>query len=504
VTDQAALKARVDRGTAWVAFASLILGSLDLVSTLVCIRLWVSAADFGAATLAIALFPILDRIGTLGAGAAVIRQADGTTETLSSIFWLALAGSIALLGVMIAVRPVLAGFFPVPIVATLLCAYAARIVFVSFYIVPESLMKRELRYRELSIIRMIAMGCDTTTKLSFAYLGDHGHPDLKIWCFVAGPIANTLVTGIGVQLRHAWRPRLQFRRRAAVAAARFGMAVNGGELLYFLYTSADYVVVGRRFGDAAVGVYRLAYELVLDVVRLVSLVTAEVAFPAFARLAATPGAVAEQLVRFTRQNLIALLPFLVFILVEADDLLAILYPPLGPAAATAARILCVVGALRTLSFVVPPMLAGIGRASRALVYNAIAAVVLPIAFVVATYLAPGQGYLAVAWAWAAGYPIAFAALLIMALPRAGLAVGRYLRTIAGVALCAAGGLAAGAAARMALPDVPAIRAPAVALAVLLAYAGLLARIERVTPAGIVRAFRGAPPAGGRAEDGAVD
>jgi O-antigen/teichoic acid export membrane protein len=489
VTDQAALKARVDRGTAWVAVASLILGSLDLISNLLCIRLFVSAADFGAATLAIALFPILDRIGTLGAGPAMIQQADGTTETESSIFWLALAGSIALLAVLLAVRPVVAGFFPTPIVATLLCAYAARIVYVSFYIVPESLLKRELRYGELSIIRMVAMGADTATKLFVAYLGAHGRPELKIWCFVAGPIVRTLVTGIGVQLCHPWRPRFQFRRRAAAAAARFGMAVSGGELLYFLYTSADYVVVGRRFGDAAVGIYRLAYELVIDVVRLVSLVTAEVAFPAFARLAATPGAVAGQLIRFTRQNLIALAPFLVFLLIEADDLLALLYPPLGPAAATAARILCAVGALRTLSFVVPPMLAGIGRASRALVYNAIAAVVLPIAFVVATYLAPAQGYLAVAWAWAAGYPIAFLALLVMALPLAGLAVGAYVRAIAGVALCAAGGVVAGIAVRLVLPEIAAVRVPVVAVVVLVAYAGLLAKIEGVTPAGIVRAFR---------------
>ena len=76
----------------------------------------------------------------------------------------------------------------------------------------------------------------------------------------------------------------EFDAREAIAAAKFGIQVSLSDLLYFAYTSADYLVIGAVFGPAAVGAYRLAYEMVLDVVRLVSMVTAEVAFPTFARL----------------------------------------------------------------------------------------------------------------------------------------------------------------------------------------------------------------------------
>ncbi len=119
--------------------------------------------------------------------------------------------------------------------------------------------------------------------------------------------------------------------------------------------------------------------------------------------------------RFTRQNAFALAPVLVFIGLEADDLLAALYGPLPPAAATAARVLCAVGALRVLSFVLPPLLAGIGEPRRVLAYHAVALGVLPTAFALGAAL--GNDFTAVAWAWAAGYPIAFAALLALALPR---------------------------------------------------------------------------------------
>lgn len=484
------LQTRVDRSAAWVGIASFVLGALDVVTTIVILRLWVSTSEYGLATLAIALFPILDRLGGTGFGAAVVRERDPDARALSSIFWLSLAVAAAVCAMLVATRPLVGALFPTPIVASLLAAYGGRLVIAQLAMVPEALMKRDLRYRELALIRIAASAVDTATKLGLAYVGAHGVPELRVWCFALGPIANTVVTVVGVQLCCRWRPQLVFDRTIAARAARFTATISGSELVYYAYTSADYLVVGAWFGEAAVGVYRLAYELVLDVVRLVSMVTAEVAYPTFARIAADRRAVGAQLLRFARQNVIALAPFLVFVLVEADDLLALLYPPLPPAAATAARVLCAVGALRTLGFTLPPLLAGLGRASRVLVYNAIAAVVLPVAFVAAAALAPGAGFVAVAWAWAVGYPIAFAALLAMALPLAELDLATYARAIHRPVACAAGALIVGVGVR-ALVDQPTPRAIAVALAVLATDGVLLAWLERLTPAVIVRGFRSA-------------
>ena len=350
-------------------------------------------------------------------------------------------------------------------------------------------MKRALRYRELSLVRITANAVGTAAKLGAAWIGAHGVPDLRIWCFAFCPMATTIVQTIGVQPYAPWRPRLELDRAIAARTARFTAQLAGGDLLYFAYPSADYLVVGVAFGELAVGAYRLAYELVLDVVRLISLVTAEVAFPAFVRLSQQPGAIGAQLIRFTRQNLVVLAPFLVFAGLEADDLLRLLYPPLPAAAATAARILCVVGALRTLGFILPPLLAAVGRASRVLVYQAIAAVVLPLGFALAAaLLARDAGFVAVAWAWAAGDPIAFAVLLAMALPAAHVGAGAYARALVRILACAPGAAALGDAAR-ALLDPGAARMLAVAGMVLVSYLSLLAWLERVTPAAVARSFR---------------
>jgi len=446
---------------------------LDLISTLICIRLWVTTADFGTATLAVALFPILDRLGGMNLGAFLIREPDDESPAggsrgngESSVFWLNLGVAAGVLAAL-----VIGAVLVQAIVASLLAAYGIRLVVQASSIVPEARMRRALRFGELSVIRVIAGLVETATKLTLAAAGE------PVWCFAIGPIVNTCVTSIGVQLRERWRPTLAFDRVAAGRAVRFTAALSGGELLYYAYTSADYLVIGAAFGAAAVGAYRLAYEMVLDVVKLVSAITAEVAYPVLA----TTRDVAGELVRFTRQNALALAPVLVFLALEADALLAALYGPLPPAAATAARILCVVGALRISSFVIPPMLAAIGEPRRVLAYQAVAAIVLPASFAIAAAL--GHDFTAVAWGWAAGYPIAFGVLLALALPRVELSLGAYLRPLGRTALCAIGAALAGVAARELVDNLF-----AVAGAVLVVYGALIAWLEGVTPASIARAI----------------
>ena len=486
--------AEIGRATAWVGAASFVLGILDLITTLACLRWWVSTTDFGLATLATALMPVVDRLAGAGLGASIVRdQLDD--HDASSVFWLAVASSLLVLAILVVARGTIGAWFPQPVVATLLVAFAARVVAGSCGMVSGAMMTRALRFRELSLIRIAAGLADTAAKLGVAALAGNGHPELGPWCFAVGPLANTAVTTIALQLRRPWRPRFAFRPAIARRAVRFTFAVSGGELLYYAYSNADYLVVGAWFGDAAVGVYRIAYELVLDVVRLLSMITAEIAFPIFVRVASDARAAGAYLVRFTRQNLIVLAPFLVFVAIEADDLLVLLYPPMPPEAATASRVLCFVGAVRTLGFIVPPLLAALRAERLVFAYNLFAAVIMPIAFVIGAACASGEGFVGVAWAWTAAYPIAFGVLLAMALPLARTSLAAYARALAKIAACAVACALAGLAARWLAPSTPLLRVLAVAAVVATSFVALLARLERITPASLVRGFRSAPPAG---------
>src|SRR5215470_7568289 len=92
----------IRRGTAWVGIASGLSGTLDVITTVTCLWLWLSPSDLGTATLAGALLPILERFATLGMPAALVRQGDGDRRALSTMLWIAAASSCAVLAGVLA------------------------------------------------------------------------------------------------------------------------------------------------------------------------------------------------------------------------------------------------------------------------------------------------------------------------------------------------------------------------------------------------------------------
>src|SRR5687768_16709448 len=135
---------KIRRGTAWVGIASGLSGTLDLVTTVTCLWLWLSPAELGVATLAGAMLPVLERFAGLGMTAAMVRQDDGDRRTLSTMLWIAVASSCAVLAGVIVLGPRIADIFGEPIIAGLLCGYGVRLVLQNVHAVPEALLRRAL------------------------------------------------------------------------------------------------------------------------------------------------------------------------------------------------------------------------------------------------------------------------------------------------------------------------------------------------------------------------
>ncbi len=481
------LGTRVTRGLAWIGLATAVVGVLDVVALVLLLSLWLSPEQYGIAVLATSLFPLLDVVTDLGLSGAVIQRSDHSQEQLSTLFWVNLGLSSVFVLVLLVASPALGRFYGHPVVGAMLSAYALKLVLQNAYLIPQALLKRELRFKEASIIRLVANLSEFTCKIAFAAAG------AGIWCFVAGRIVYVLAIGIGTQVCRPWWPSWVVRPRATWDLIQFGLKMSASQFLFNFYTNVDYPIVNYYFGPAATGLYRYAYELVLEVVRLASLMTSDIAFPTFARVRTYPAQMIAQLIWFSRLNLVIVLPWLALVTLLAEDLISLCWGAQWRPAATAARILCLVGLLRALSFVLPPMLDGAGKPHVTLVYNVVAAVVLPLLFIVgAVVLGPHLGYVSVAVAWAVGYPVAFGVLAWLAVDIVGLSIGTYLRRLVGVPACVGAAMVIAAAARAVMAGTgPGWRVAGVATVFLAALGPLLSYTQGMGPRTIWAAVRGA-------------
>jgi polysaccharide transporter, PST family len=497
-SDSKHMKTHVSRGLAWVGVASTLVAVLDIVALLVILNTWIDREELGIATKSVWIFPVLDQATDLGLSAAVIQRDDHDETKLSTVFWINLIVALVMFGMILVAAPFFAMDELVPpirsaftgvsylghaVVGTMLIVYGTKLLWQNVYFIPVALMKRELRFKELSVIRIIANIAEFAGKIGFAWAG------WGIWCFVLGPMARVLVTGIGAQLRHPWWPKPVMKLGMAKEYVTFGLNQSGSQILFYFYTNIHLPIVGYFFGDKALGLYRLATEVVLEPVRLISAVIVDIAFPAFAKLRHNRDKLKAQLVSFTKLNLITVMSYSAVVFVAADDVVSVLFPDYP--AADAIRILCAVAILRSVSLMIPPLLDGIGYPNRTFVYTLTASITLPIAFVIGAIVLKDLDYLSVAVAWGVGYPIAFAVLIVLAMYSLEWKTWAYFRSVAGVAGCMLGAGVVAYIAYLPLGSVaPWLRLVLISVVVVVSCGALLAYTQGMSIRTAMRAMKG--------------
>jgi O-antigen/teichoic acid export membrane protein len=485
------LETKVARGVAWAAGAQAIIALTDLVSQMVVIAL-ISQEDLGLAGAAIPFYTMLDTAADLGVTSSLIQRDDHTPERVSTVFWFNMLVSTALFLMLLVVGPLYGYLQGHAIIGWLLVAYGGKLIYQNVYSIPFALLRKELRFADIAVARTIAHICESIARVVFALIG------WGVWCFTLASLTRAFVFGVIMQIRHPFIPRFVFKPREITQYVRFGLRSAGSQILYQLYTNLDYPIVTYYFGATANGLYYAAYIIVLEPVKTIANVVIDVAFPTFARLRNDRPALIAQFIRFTRLNLIAVLPFVVIVMLVIPEYLTLFTSNEKWDAdsialcSQAARILCLVGVLRALGFLGPPLLDGVGHPERTLRYMVIAAIVVPGMFVLsANVLGDEMGFLSVAVGWAVGYPLAFVALSWLVVKGIDLPLRQYLAGAWGIVGSCAAGLAAGLAVSVVLSGAgPAVRMVAVggtAMTVILAF---LAVWQDITPRSIMRAIRG--------------
>ena len=482
---------------AWAATGQAIIAIADLVSQLLVTALWIPKEDLGIAAGAIAFYTALDYIADLGVGSALIQRDDHTPDRVSSVFWLNVMVSTGLFVALLGIGPLYGWVVHQPTTGWLLVAYGGKLLIQNVYAIPFALLRKELRFADIAKARIVAHLSESIARIGFAAGG------ITIWCWTLAAMVRAVVFGIIMQLRHPFVPRLVFKPKEVWPYIRFGMRSASSNVLYQVYTSMDQPIILRFFGPKAAGIYMLADQIVLEPVKSLANVVIDVAFPTFAKLRTDRKSLTDQLIKFTRLNLMGVLVFAVVIVLVIPEILNLGWLGRGPAGekwtahdlelcADAARILCVMAFFRAVGFLGPPLLDGVGKPELTLRYMIVATFAVPGSFLLgAVVFGPSMGFLSVAVAWAIGYPIAFAMLAYLVVKTVELPVREYVAGTWGIIATCAIGCGVGFAIDFALPAATsdAIRLGAIGGGALVTIAALLATWQKITPRSIAASMK---------------
>jgi O-antigen/teichoic acid export membrane protein len=277
--------------------------------------------DFGLVGMVTAVIGGLSLFKDFGLSTATVQRDTVTHEQLSTLFWInVLVGAV--LGVLsLAIAPVLAIFYHEPRVAWVAAVMAAGFLFNGACIQHSALLQRQMRFVTLAVIDTISLLVSTALGLWMAVTG-YGY-----WALVGIVVSAPLISAVCLWLATKWvpgRPRMQAGVRSMM---RFGgMTTLNGLIMYVAY-NVEKVLLGRFWGETALGIYGRAYQLTNIPTDNLNSATAGVAFAALSRLQDDPDRLRRYFLKGYSLVLALTLPITIACALLADDLILVLLGP---------------------------------------------------------------------------------------------------------------------------------------------------------------------------------
>jgi|GEM_PF-103617 len=353
-TDNKTLARKSALGVVW-NYASFGLGKgLVFVTTAILARL-LTPDDFGLvafATLAISYLAILK---DLGLGAALIQQQENPEETANTVFTLNFLLGAALTALTMVAAPWVAAFFREPQVVPLLRWLGLTFVLNSLGAIHIVRLQRELDFRRKLIPDLGRAAVKGVVSITLALMG------YGVWALVFGQLAGVLAGVVLAWVAFPWLPRLRILTARAKALLHYGLSVVGVDGLTIATDNLDYLIVGRMFGDTALGIYTLAFRLPELLVLNPLWVMAGAIFPAYSKVQNQPETLRKGFLTTVRVVEIVSVPLALGLAIAADPLVRAIFGEQWLSAIPIVRLLALFVLVRSIGFNAGDVYKAIGR-----------------------------------------------------------------------------------------------------------------------------------------------
>ncbi len=381
-------------GVAWTAGLRAVTQALSWIATLVVARL-LSKEDYGLFGMAVMYHGLVQLVNEFGLGSAIVRKRDLSEDQIASLGGISIAFSLLLWGVSALISGLVASFFAEPPVKWLIIALGATFVTTALKVLPRSLLSRDLQFKRVAQIDAIEAVIGTLATLVFAMLG------FAYWSLVIGMLIGGMVSSI---VARTWRPhRVQWPKEWASIgpAVRFGWHIVVGRLAWYGYSNADFAVVGRVLGTAALGAYTIGWNLASIPVSRVSALVGQVTPGIFSAVQNEPEQLRRYLFKITELIAVVTFPLSFGLALVSPEFVLVVLGEKWRAAIVPLQLLAFYGGFRSITTLLPQVLVSVGQSAEQMRYNLLALFVMAPLF----YLGSHWGAGGVAAAWVVGYPL---------------------------------------------------------------------------------------------------
>ena len=278
---------------------------------------------YGLMSLAVMAIGFLALFNRLGAIPSLIQKQEIDDILIRKVYGLLLLCNCALYIAIFTGAPYLAGFFNQQQLTKILQVLGALLLLDASIAIPTALLQRELRFKAISLTELVSAIVGSLVILSLALTG------FGVWALVVGSLLRqTLNTVILLRLTR-WRIRPKFDLSGLRTVLTFGMKVSAVQIVWYVSSHIDILLIGRVLGKEALGTYSVVYNLALLPTNKMMSLSSQVAFATYSRIQDQRVKVIEFFRESASISVMILFPACWGISAIADDFISVLLGQTG-------------------------------------------------------------------------------------------------------------------------------------------------------------------------------
>jgi O-antigen/teichoic acid export membrane protein len=335
------LKERTKIAVFWNIFNILFSKTSRLITSIILARL-LFPEDFGLYGVSLIVIRLGRRISNFGFSTVLVQKDEINRAEIDTIFTASFVLNLAVFSVLLAGAPYFARFVHNKAVVDLVRVIALTFIFNTFIMVGESLLKREMDFKHISIARSVRSAANYATAIVMALLG------FGVWSLIGGEVVAVLVNMVLVLAFARWMPRLRYYHAVFKKLYSYGMRVSAVDYLNYFINNVDYMLIGRYLDMTALGYYERAFNLMSLTRRQVGRSMNEALFSAFSRIKNDPQRIVRNLKQIVNYTALIAYPVLIGLIFLAPSLVYNLYGPKWILTIKPLQIMCISGLFQTL------------------------------------------------------------------------------------------------------------------------------------------------------------
>lgn len=262
---------------AWKSAQSICSLGITFIIQLVLARILLPE-DFGIIAISTVFMTIANTIIETSFSSAVIQKNNLSQNLLSSIFYANLVLSVIIYLLLFFSARFIANFYGQTILIKILRIQGCRVVISGLYSIPQALMNRDMRFKELFFCNLWGTIVQAVVGFYMAYNGN------GIWALVIPACINSAVTGILILVKEPWMPKKFFSLSLVKNAIEFSSKILIIRVVRKIFYNIRVLAIGKVYDATIVGYFNKGFQFPSTVMTVVDGSLTSVAFTHLSKL----------------------------------------------------------------------------------------------------------------------------------------------------------------------------------------------------------------------------